>query len=365
MKNKLLITSALASGLLAGTSAFAQTTVTGDMALVYTSVKKEIAGGGSTRGFGRETQLNIQNKGKLNNGMDYAAGFSLEFDGNAVGIGSTIATESSSISNENVYIDLISGNTTFTVGVDHIQRGYNGAIPQVFHITEAMRGIGSGVTYVVGAATSEAMGFGVTQKVPQAGLSLSAYYAPRSRDVGTNDVSAISVGSGNSSYELGLAGTDSFGIKGLTTSYFYNTADKTLSANAGDIVGKSYGIGYSFGQFAFGYDKFINENSLTAASTAQNIMGDTTVAQKHDQTRIGATFAVDKDLTVGLVRSKTDSTGQTTVGTETVKALQIGYNLGPVAFQGTYATFDNLMSATGPTLSDNGKMGQLRLTTKF
>jgi hypothetical protein len=369
MKNKLLLTSALASGLLAGSAAIAQTTITGDMALVYTAIKKDLAAGaGSTRGGGRETQLNIANKGKLNNGMDYAAGFSLEFDGTQ--LGNTFGTESASISNENVYVDLISGNTTFTVGVDHIQRGYNGAIPQVFHITEAMTSVGSAVTYVIGAATSESFGAGITQKIPQAGLSLSAYYAPRSRDTGTNDVSAVnSTISSNSSYELGLAGVDTFGIKGLTTSYFYNTADKGATSYPGDVKGTSYGVGYSFGQFAIGADKFINENAKGVATQANQVMGDAslTTTNKHETTRLGATFAVDQNLTLGLVRSKTESTGiaTTTNNTETVKAVQVGYNLGPVAVQATYATFDNLMGATGSVMDDNGKLGQIRLTTKF
>lgn len=369
MKNKLLLTSALASGLLAGSAAIAQTTITGDMALVYSALKKDTAGGlGSTRGGGRETQLNIANKGKLNNGMDYAAGFSLEFDG--TGIGNTWGTETASISNENIYVDLISGNTTFTVGVDHIQRGYNGAIPQVFHITEAMTAAGSSVTYVIGAATSESFGAGITQKIPSAGLSLSAYYAPRSRDTGTNDVGAVNATLGsNSSYELGLAGVDSFGIKGLTTSYFYNTAKKGVSTSAGDVKGTSYGAGYNFGQFAVGIDKFVNENAKGVPATTFQVMGDATLAttNKHETTRIGATFAVDKDLTLGLVRSKTAVTGiaTTTNNNEVVKAVQIGYNLGPVAVQATYATFDNLVGATGSVMDDNGKLGQVRLTTKF
>jgi len=238
MKNKLLITSALAGSLLAGTSAIAQTTITGDMALIFSANKKDLSNGlGSTRGFGRETQLNISNKGKLNNGMDYAAGFSLEFDG--TGLGTTFASESASISNENVYIDLISGNTTFTVGVDHIQRGYNGAAPQVFNITELMTAAGSAVTYVVGAATSESFGAGIMQKVPQIGVTLSAYYAPRSRDTGANDVGAITSNiTSNSSYELGWNGVDTFGVKGLTTSYFYNKSDKTSGAYAETLLEK-------------------------------------------------------------------------------------------------------------------------------
>ena len=79
MKNKLLLSTALIGSMVAGELAIAQTTVTGNLAVNYRAQENKTAAAGSagsTRGFGRETQLNIQNKGKLNNGMDYAAGFS-------------------------------------------------------------------------------------------------------------------------------------------------------------------------------------------------------------------------------------------------------------------------------------------------
>ena len=177
MNKKLLLSTALVSGMITGSSAIAQTTVSGSLDLHYRAHKNSIALQ-SNEGMGRETQLNIANKGKLNNGWDYLAGFSLEFDGNvrnpvagtqtadayltrttsaqtvtvstvtnntlsAAGITqgtstlsnmqatvntatvtpSSDATEANSISNENIYIDFInaSSGTTITVGVDHIQ----------------------------------------------------------------------------------------------------------------------------------------------------------------------------------------------------------------------------------------------------
>ena len=130
MKNKLLLSSALVGTLVSGSAAVAQTTITGSLDLTYTNVtSRTVAGnvGGTYRGMGRESQVNIQNKGKLNNGMDYAAGFALEFDGNSSysGVNTASTTEDSTISNENVYIDFIMGNTTLTVGVDHIQNSQN------------------------------------------------------------------------------------------------------------------------------------------------------------------------------------------------------------------------------------------------
>ena len=104
MKNKLLLSSALVGSLAITGLASAQTTISGSLDLSYKTISNS---GNITKqtdaGFGRETQINIANKGKLSNGMDYAAGFSLENDGNQAG----------SYFNENQYIDFINGNTTF------------------------------------------------------------------------------------------------------------------------------------------------------------------------------------------------------------------------------------------------------------
>jgi hypothetical protein len=388
MKNKLLITSALAGGLMAGSIANAQTyyekgnnygqsttTVGGDLALTYSAIRKtggtitnNTAGVNSTRGFGRESQLNISNRGKLSNGMDYAAGFSLEFDG--TGTSSTQnATEAPSISNENVYFDLIAGNTTLTAGVDHIQRGYNGAIPQVYNITELMYGVGSRTTYVIGAKTSEAAGVGIMQKIPSLGITASAYYAPRSGDTGAAEMDNVvsSLGT-NSSYEVGFNGVNTLGVTGLTTSFFFNKMDKS-NTTLQDVKGISYGVGYNFGTIAFGFDKFKDQGRGAIATAAGNELGESSNTASRVTKRYGATYAVDSALTLGLVKATTDTTGSAFAAnngnTETIKALQIGYNFGPVAFSGTFAKFDNLDGASGAVKEDSGRSAQLRLNTKF
>ena len=120
MKNKLLTTSAIA-GLLVSGAAFAQTTVTGNLELTYKGFSNKTTQAASGRGFGKETQINLTNKGKLNNGMDYVAGFSIEHEGQESGSQANATTSGTAMFNENVYIDFISGNTTITIGADHIQ----------------------------------------------------------------------------------------------------------------------------------------------------------------------------------------------------------------------------------------------------
>jgi len=119
MKKQLLTTALVSSILGFGiTSAVAQTTITGNLDLSYSATSNEgnataVQKMSNVRGFGKESQINISNKGKLNNGMDYVAGFSFEVDG--------IDSGAQGMWNENTYLDLISGNTTITIGADHIQ----------------------------------------------------------------------------------------------------------------------------------------------------------------------------------------------------------------------------------------------------
>jgi len=372
MKNKLLITSALAGSLLAG-SALAQTTITGSLDLTYNALSKDTAGGlASTRGVGRESQINIQNKGKLNvGGLDYAAGFALEFDGTGTGSADVSGTDSAkSIHNENVYVDIISGNTTFTIGVDHIQRGYAGAAPAIVNITDQMAGAGSSTTFVIGARTSESAGLGIMQNIPGTGIRASAFYAPRSGDTGVGDMNAQSANvSANSSYEVGINGTDTFGIKGLSVVAFKNKADKAQTGFVGDVEGTTYGIGYNFGQFAVGIDRLIDKNNNLVAAAANNALGEqATTGIERDTQKIGVTFAASKDLTIGLVQTKTDHSGSATAslnGTEKVQALQVGYSLGPVALSLTHAKFDDLAGRTGTVAGDDGTLSIARLSTRF
>jgi hypothetical protein len=371
MKNKLLLTSALASSLIAGSSAIAQTTITGDLVVNYRT--QSFSGAGyttasdkakSVREIGRESQLNVQNKGKLNvAGLDYAAGFSLEFDGQgSAGGATTPATERNTISNENLFIDLISGNTTFTIGVDHIQRNYAGATPQVTSVIDDINVAGAGTTFIIGAGTSEAAGIGLTQRVPQAGISLSAYYVPKAGSTGSYDAGATPNDPGrNSAYEFTLLGSNTFGVKGLTVNATYNKEAKSKhavaavgtggtagAAGANDTVGKMWGVGYNFGQFSIGYDRINDvQGAITSTRTEETT------------NQYGVTFAATKDITVGALMYKTTKEGD--AAKERVKALQVGYNLGPVTAILSGAKVDNINYGA----NKDAEVVTARLSTKF
>ena len=382
MKNKLLLSTALIGSMVAGELAIAQTTVTGNLAVNYRAQENKTAAAGSagsTRGFGRETQLNIQNKGKLNNGMDYAAGFSLEFDGQDRGtreIGAQATAnvyEPNTISNENLYVNFISGGTTLHVGVDHIQNISTDVVPMVLPLMDNVAaGIGAKATNTIGANPKEAFGFGLIQAIPGSGLTASALYVPKNRDFGNGDqttpascgvttattasnstvtVNALANGCGNSAYELGLVGRDTFGVKGLGIRAFMNEEKANTSA-VKDLEGEHYGISYTAGQFAVGIEKYKqNRTSTTSATDAD---------QKSLQ--YGVTFAASKDISLGLVQAKTDLSTASTKE-EKITSAQIGYNLGPVAIAAAVSKVDDVGAST--TAGTDSKEIQFRITTAF
>ena len=381
MKNKLLLSTALIGSIVVADLALAQTTVTGNLAINYRAQENKTAAAGSagsTRGFGRETQLNIQNKGKLNNGMDYAAGFSLEFDGNETYVntlGQTTAgneREGNSISNENLYVNFISGSTTFHLGVDHIQNITTDVTPMVLPLMDNVAaGIGAAATNTVGANPKEAFGFGIIQAIPGTGLTASALYVPRNADFGMGDQVAPSdcvtsspagsntplvtaqhtTGCRNSAYEIGLVGADAFGMKGLGFRAFKNKEDSQTSAVA-DLEGDHYGISYRTGPFGVGIEKYKQNRTATTDATDAD--------QKTIQ--YGVTFAATKDISLGLVQAKTDLSTATRKE-EKITSAQIGYNLGPVAIAAAVSKVDDL-GATATDGSDSKEI-QFRITTAF
>jgi len=356
MKNKLLLSSALVGGLMVGGSAIAQTTISGDLAIAFKSQSYDLTGGtASKRGFGRESQVNVANKGKLTNGMNYAAGFSLEFDGNArtnvTGQQTTTQTEAASISNENLFIDVeLTPGTTITAGVDHIQN-ITRVVPQVLDIIDHVAvGLGSRAINGVGANPKENFGLGIVQVIPGAGLTASYNYTPNGADYGSTDQAADATTNGrNSAYEYGIVGTDAFGVKGLGLAYFSNKEKADTTATK-DLEGKTYQISYAAQGVTGGYS-IHKQNRTSAEDTADKELKMQTIA---------LTYAATKDITLGLTQLKTttEETGKTD---DTIKALQVGYNLGPVALIVSASRADNLQGTSG---NDADELG-IRLSTKF
>jgi hypothetical protein len=354
MKNKLMRTTALVGSMIvlsAGISV-AQTTVSGNLDLSYRAVENSKTPINSFRAFGKESQINIANKGKLTNGMDYAAGFSLEFDGADIsGPGAATTVDGRGIHGEGVYINFTSGNTTLHIGADSIQNpDSHGLINPVGvgYITTYGVGTGGGNAGIYPTDTNSpygAYGFGLIQNVPNIG-KVSAFYAPTDTnsqsgaDIGNTTTLAAYETTDESAYELGFVGD--LGVKGLAVQAFYNKKDQPDGTN-GDQKGTVLAASYNFGQVTLAAERRKFESTADTTGKAASI-----------------SFAATKELSLGLVYGKADISSGTV--DEKIKIAAIGYNLGPVVINAEYTDTENLAGVA--THGDSQEM-IVKVSTKF
>ena len=363
MKNMLTRTALASSVLLLSVSAAsAQTTVSGNLDLVYKAVSPDKSTSRSYRYFGKESQINLGNKGKLNNGMDYAAGFSLEFDGsdaNAAAITTTSLNVLEGSFSENVFIDFIAGNTTITFGADHIQNP-DKAVTNLVGIMDpddAASGITSAGNTAAATAFNtthnsayQAYGIGVIQTIPSVGKVSFNYTPDRTTGRANSDTTGVNATSnipsvydaGQSAYEIGFIGD--FGVKGLEVQAFINNSEKETIAQTSDLEGRMYAIKYNMGQ-------------VTVAAQRGETTSLANVEKTSDSFAIA--YAISPNLSVGVTYAETKQDASTV--DEKITQVSLGYNLGPVLAGISYATIDNTALATG----DDGKTLALKLSTKF
>jgi len=329
---KLLLTSALVGSTLLASNAIAQTTVTGNLNISYktASLDKAASQVNGGRGFGNEQQLNIQNKGKLNNGMDYAAGFSIENDG----------TQTGTIFNENIYIDFIAGNTTFTVGADHIQNSDRTLASGIgLEAQDLALGAGGTSNFVtsVGSNVAQSYGFGVTQTIPGIG-KLSALYVPTedAQPATTDGDKTFAESNEESAYEIGFVGD--FGVKGLSAHAFRSVKGATTgskahtAASVNDVEGTNLGAAYNFGQVTVGYT-YKKEGAAAVNSDIK-------------QDEFSVAYAVSPTLSISANYTKADKDGTGVVEAK-AKTLGIGYSLGPVAIVANYSKLEDYTGTSG------------------
>jgi len=337
MNKKLLLTSALCGSVMLSGAALSETKITGNMTLSYMANSEQSAAN-SNNGMGRETQLNISNSGDLNNGLGYKAGFSLEFDGSKNG---------DSTSNENVYIDLVSGDTTVSFGLDHMPNTSQSAAPRVAeHANTALGQLsttGEMYKYHAGSkALKESFAIGVIQNGIGGGF-IAASYVPKVGDAGGDDNSIDST-SGNQGYNIIYNGN--FGVDGLTVKAAYQKEDAD-TASAQDIKVLQYGAAYSFGQFTAGIH--VNDTDESTANLEMKSVEYGITAALSDNFSAGLTYVTTDKNTAGLVD-------------EDITMASIGYNLGPVAVTASYTQLEN---ASGSASAKDVEAFNLRASTKF
>ena len=373
MTNKLRLSTAII-GSLAGlglSAAVAQTTVSGNAAFGFiASSTDNVNKNGSWSSMTKETQINLGTKGKLNNGMDYAAGFSLEFDGPDAGATGMYA--------EGNYIEIMSGDTKWMVGADRIQNGDR-------HVTNAngigyigQDGLGSGQINTATGAISimprhgsiyQFFGTGITQKVGNGGISI--YYVPNmtttllneiGNDAGTvavaNDSSATNKGK---AYEFGYLGD--LGVKGLTVQAFQTNGDKQNRQLAGDKKVKStnLGVSYKVGDVTVAASQLKSEGVQNGYSGTSATLTSGELSEELKGRSVGVAFAATKDLTFGLTYATADSNHVTSIRDEKTTIASVGYSLGAIGIKAQVADVDNFAGLA----NNDGKMARVLMFTSF
>ena len=320
---KLMLTTAIA-GLALTASAIAQTSITGEMRVTHKAIGSEVSTGSTTtsgRGFGTEQQINFANKGKLNvGGLDYAAGFSLENDG----------SQSTSLFNENAYIDITnaSSGTTLSFSIDHIQRNDSdrsaanifGFAPSEF----SSSGHASLMSATPGPGVGQSQSIAVIQDIGKFG-KLAYNYAPTATDkaattaTGAGSSEAFTETNEKSAYEISFVGN--LGVQGLTVDYFTSKQNQMVG-QAIKAEGENIGVRYNTGALTLG--------------VARKIWNDDATTTKVETTEknYGIAYAVNNNVTLGLLHATAENNvASSPAGTVTQKltAVQLGYNLGPVA----------------------------------
>jgi hypothetical protein len=361
MKNT-KIALATASALLI-TTAFsnAQTTVGGNMRIGLKGVSSENAIGSNTR-MVKETQINIANKGKLNvGGLEYAAGFSIELDGNDLNQTASAALASGKAHYENNYIDIInpSTKTTFTFSSDHLKPsdvqlsdivGGPARVDHVMNHTASVAGASKASKYtdkMDDKGANEGFGIGFIQDLgvgklnfiyqPDASENFSAL-----ADTGGSTTDALS-STTNSMYDISFRGD--LGVKGLDLLISRNKQDGTGSAR--DIKFHSEGVKYTMGAITGAYQQSKGEYSTTAGENAKS-------------KEYGLAYTVTPTLSVGAVLIKTKDDSAAGVE-EKITGLTVGYNLGPVFLSTVVGKIDD----AGNTAGADAKAIQVSLGTTF
>ena len=333
MKNKLLLTTAIA-GLTAVTGfAHAETKVTGNMEQTFKAASIDSTPASSGRGFGAEMNIGLSSSKDLDNGLKASYGFNLEFDSDA--------TDSVG----DVYFMTIgSGDVSVSVARDN---GQNLSSTMVPHISDQAGTVVDGETLGNVNATADAHNYDhIRMDGKVMGGTLTVRYAP---DIGNNYAgdSAI-VDSANSTKEIMYSG--SLGVDGLKVQAGTTKSDGDGDANE-YITFTKYGASYNFGQFAVGADLRKADSGTVAAKVEQ------------ESVRYGLTFAANDNLSFGISYQETEekNAGVKEANDEETLQVGVGYNFGGLGIDLNYVEVDNLSNIA----SADVEYFQIRTIQKF
>ena len=338
MNKKLLTTSALAGVVALAGSAFAETKVSGNLEYVLNSASATSAAA-SSNGQGFEDNIQISNSKDTDFGK-FSYGFRLE-----------------NASTEGAHMTLTAGDTTVQIGADSFSNLSATVVPNTGESFQTVvAGIGT-VSYETsfdmgasdsgsGVARKNAIGLGIAQKM--AGGALSVRYVPNTAQANTTNPGTTD-NSGTSSIQANYKG--SLGVEGLNVMVGY-AKDDSFGANTQDGKATTFGAAYTVNGITVGAQRRNYEDVNTAAAQSE-----------YETNEFGIGFAVNDNMSIALQHIVTDgdNAGTNYASKEKITGVGIGYNLGGIAIELSYA---DVSDANGTSGSD-GEAFQLKTVQAF
>jgi hypothetical protein len=350
MKNKYvkLLTATALTSVLASGAALAQVKISGyhEGAMITGSSKGTL---NSTKQMGNETSLRFTVNGNLNNGMTYLADYEMR---NAV--------TQERLLNIGVTKDLDVYLGAETVRGAEIARTIN---PYVNNRIQDITN-GTGLSNMVDGTSGENyVGFDFKNIAGNGRLSVT--YTPNSSGVGAGvvgETATVSVASTDLAGSTANATTTDAALSIITAGFVIDPipsvkiglgitkGDSKVTSND-DLEGKTVGIRFTQGPAAIGYQYHVNENNTA-----------TTTSQENKVNTFSATYAVNKELSIGLAHSKQKRVVEDVAQPDLkVKALQVGYNLGAAVLQYDYQDADN----SGHVANNETKTHKIKAKVNF
>ena len=343
MKNKLLLTSALAGVVALAGSAFAETKVSGNLEFVANGAKA-VTPLASTNGEGFEENIRIDASRDIALGK-FSYGFNIEN-------GAT----------EGAYMQVGNGGLVVQIGTDSFMNLSNSVIPNTGESYQTVAANIGDLAYETsfdlgdGGASAAAENsvarkdvFGLGISKTSGGNTVGFRYTPNTGR-GNTAAPGDQTNTGTSTMKLMFMGD--MGVPGLKIAAGY-AKDEASQANTVDGKAKTVGIAYTAGKFSAGAQRKIFE-PLAATTAAQD---------EFKTNEFGIGYVVSDNLSVSAVYIQTDgdNAGTNFAKKETITGLGIGYNLGGIAVELSYADVQNV----GGTNGQDGESYQIRTVQKF
>jgi hypothetical protein len=321
MKNKLLLTTAIASLVAVGGVAQAETKVSGNLEQTFQAVSDDASSGAASKsGLGAEYNIGLSSSKELDNGLTAKFGFNIE-------------TGSTGSAGADVHF-LTIGNDTMSVSIAR-DNGNNLSASGIPHISDTAHTVMTGGAYNnLGIGASDGHNDDhVRADINAAGGTFTLRFVPS--DGATTAGQSGIVDDANSAYDVIYRG--SLGVEGLSVVAGQHKVDAVASAV--DTKLNKFSVAYNFGQFAIGAEAQRSEKANSTTVTSKD---------EKDSNSASLTFAANDKLSFGIARYETELTtaGVKNANEEKTTMVGMGYSLGGIAIDINYAMADNFNNTT-------------------